>query len=428
MIGGVLAGCLLLLAIGGTSARIAKQYGPPGPFDPEKQGLCDFHNGLYFPARAIVAGFSPYGGDYPLHYPVARPIPFYSPSVLLLHYPLAIMPLRAAEITFVAISYLLILAIGWFLTKVAREQGATLRWPTILWIAALIACSRGGHITIFNGYFTLELILATFVAIRYAPDQPWIAAMALSLVAIKPTYILPLGFLLFARGNYRSLVYGAAVTAIVTFIPMTYVADSIGDGRLIAGWKDLIDHIVETQASHRAVPSERPSLSWTRIDALALVAKWGGHDPPSWIYFLTMIGLNLPAMWMLDRRRRFQLDDGLLGVTGLLIITSMLVSVYHQFYDAMLLTAPLVGLFAIAHWRRLPTWQWFGLATLLVLPMLNYSSASSVLSRLSSYPLLVQILTSVNAIVLLSVWIAAIACSRSNVSIVTIGKRIIAPE
>ena len=58
------------------------------------------------------------------------------------------------------------------------------------------------------------------------------------------------------------------------------------------------------------------------------------------------MGLVLaPVLWLLNARRRLGIDDGLLGMTGALILTATLVSIYHQSYDALLMIAPLAGIF-----------------------------------------------------------------------------------
>ena len=66
------------------------------------------------------------------------------------------------------------------------------------------------HITLFDGYFTFELVLATFLAIHWADRRPLLAGLALMIASGKPTFLLPLGFLLLARGNYKALLWGAA--------------------------------------------------------------------------------------------------------------------------------------------------------------------------------------------------------------------------
>ena len=196
----IVASCLLLLGLVLTAARIVRKYQTPGPFDENNQGYCDFHNGIYYPTLALLSGVSPYGPEYAAEYPVARQIPFFSPAILVVHAPLAVLPLRIAEVLYFAFSVFVLLAIS---AVCAAAAGMPKRLDTILSVAAGLVFSRGGHITLFDGYFTLELVLATFLAIYWADRRPVSAAVALMVVSAKPTYILPLGFLLLARGNYK---------------------------------------------------------------------------------------------------------------------------------------------------------------------------------------------------------------------------------
>ena len=63
---------ILLLGLTATAARIVKKYQVPGPPDPSNEGYCDFHNGIYYPSAALLAGLSPYGSVYAAEYPVSR--------------------------------------------------------------------------------------------------------------------------------------------------------------------------------------------------------------------------------------------------------------------------------------------------------------------------------------------------------------------
>ena len=230
-----IAGILFCIGIGLTAMRTIRQYQTPGPFDPSAQGMCDFHNGIYFPTQALLAGISPYGQQYADEYPVARQIPFFSPGILVLHAPLTFLPLRVAEVIYFLFSAAIILAIAWLCASSAGVAG---RWHWILAIATGIIFSRGGHITLFNGYFTLELVLATFVAIRYAKQRPTLAALALMVVSAKPTYILPLGFLLLARRNLRALIIGAILSLLAAGLPMLWLSHQ--EGIRLSGQNDLV--------------------------------------------------------------------------------------------------------------------------------------------------------------------------------------------
>jgi hypothetical protein len=383
----VIAALFFAFGLSATIWRTVHQYQPPGAFDHSQQGMCDFHNGLYFPATALMQGQSPYGSQYAEQFPVARQIPFFLPSILLLHSPLTWLPLHVAEVVFFSFSVLLILVIAALIASLLANAGDTyrVRLDHVLAIAAVTVMSRGGHITLFDGYFTFELVLATFLAIHFGQRKPLIAALALALIASKPNYILALGFLLLARGNVKAVVWGAVFTIIAAGVPMLWLAFNEGGGDIGAGMETLRAQIEQTQEIHRGQKDESPVYSWTRIDLLAIVAKWMGSDPREATHLIVMGGILAPVLWLLNGRRRLGIDDGLLGMTGALIVTTTLVSIYHQSYDGLLLIAPLAGIFFAAQtqtWRSKPPWVRWAAAALMLVPLYNYLSTRVVLGAL----------------------------------------------
>lgn len=387
------------MGVAATGFRTVKRYQTPGPFDHANQGMCDYHNGLYFPARSVLKGVSPYGQEYADTNPVARQIPFFSPSILMFHVPIVLLPLHVGEVVFFLLSTLLIVAIGWLLSSAIGEPG---RWDFAVGIATVLVFSRGGHITLYDGYFTFELVLATFLAIHWGSRRPWLAAACLAVVAAKPTYILPLGFLLLVRGNVKAIAIGAVLSIVTAAVPMLWMAWNEGGGNIGEGMSILQEDIATTQEIHRAQADESPVHSWTRIDALAIVAKWTRNDPKEATHLVVMAGILIPALLILDRRRRLGLDDGLTGVTGAIILTTMIVSIYHQSYDALLLAAPLAGLAArrLPAWHHRPVWLQLTIATLILLPLYSYFSTRMVLGKLGIDHMDARVFTSVNGVCL----------------------------
>ncbi len=135
----VLGSILFLLGVGATAARTIVKYQSPGPFDPSRQGMCDFHNGVYFPSQALLAGLSPYGSQYAEQMPVDRQIPFFSPSILVLHAPFAVLPLRLSEILYFVYSVVLVIVLARFVVSVAGMPG---RFDATAVAAAAIVFSR----------------------------------------------------------------------------------------------------------------------------------------------------------------------------------------------------------------------------------------------------------------------------------------------
>ncbi|MFG0287002.1 MAG: glycosyltransferase family 87 protein [Rhodopirellula sp. JB044] len=415
----ILATIMLTIGLCGTVYRTIKKYQVPGPFTPDKQGLCDFHNGIYFPTRAVLAGESPYSDAYAAKYPVARQIPFFSPVILLLHAPLAILPLHLGE----ALNMLLQIAILFAIAGlVAHAAGFRYRLDVALAVAAVLIFTRGGHITLFNGYFTFQLVLATFLSVAWAERRPISSAWMLMIVSAKPTYILPLGFLMLARGNVRALTYGAILSIAAAVLPLGWIAYHEGGGNLGEGVSILIDQIVDTQEVHRSMEDESPVFSWTRLDLFAIVAKWAGNDPGDLPHLLAMFGLLAFPMLVLYRRMRRGFDDGIAGWTGAILMLGLLVSLYHQSYDSLLLTAPIAGAIGLrlSAWRDLNGWVRWSLIALMALPAFNYLSTRTFLNRFEMSETTTRIFTSLNgvslAIALLLICVVAWPAKSPRVS------------
>lgn len=384
-----------------TVARVVLRYQVPGPFDSINQGLCDFHNGLYFPTKALIAGVSPYGEGYVAKYPVARQIPFFSPGILLVHTPMTLLGMRGAEIFYTLLNFVLV---GVIATIAVRAAKFPYRVDFIAWISAAVLCSRGGHVTIFNGYFTFELVVATFASIAWAKDSPKKAALALAIVSAKPTYILPLGFLLLARGNFRALIYGAVISVLIAGLPMAWLSWHEGQGDVVEGGRAILAQIAETQEVHRSQFDESPVFSWTRLDLLAVASKWGGFDPGDEAHLIGMFLLLAIPMIVLFCRARAGLDDGLGGITGALILVASLVSVYHQSYDALLMVVPAATILGGRNraWNQWPIPLRAAAVTLACFPAYNLLSTRFFL--LAHEPSLVEfcIVTSLSGLALAS--------------------------
>ncbi|MCS7468264.1 glycosyltransferase 87 family protein [Stieleria sp. ICT_E10.1] len=413
----------LLFGIGVTLAavRTVTRYQTPGSTNPATQGMCDFHNGLYFPATALLAGKSPYGQQYADEYPVSRQIPFFSPVILVLHAPLTFLPLPVADVLFFALSVVLVIVLATLCANAAGvgivggghlggNAGGRLTW--IASIAAAIVFSRSGHISLYNGYFTIELALATIAAIHFAKDRPVISAVALTLVSAKPTFILPLGFLMLARGNFKALSLGAAISLLGAGLPMTYLAyhegiRATGSIDLAAGFDKIVDDIGSAQQVHMKTQDESPVDSWTRLDALATVCKWTGSDPGQIVHLAVMMLILLWPMMILFYQSRRGLDDGVAGGTGCLMLVTILTSLYHQSYDAMVVVAPTVGMLLACteFWRSVSPLTRGVLGALMVVPAFNYLSTRSVLTRLDLGDVGFGVITSLSGVALMVAWL-----------------------
>ncbi len=411
---------LIVLGVSVGGYRAVTKYQEPGPFSHDNAGFCDLHNGLYFPTVALLEGVSPYGEVYATTFPVDRQVPFFSPGFFALHAPLAMLPLRVAEYVYFAMIIAMTFGIGYLVTcMVGKPQ----RRDLMLLVTGVLMVSRGGQSTLYVAYFTMEIVLATLLAIHWSNRRPWLAGLALVFVSAKPTYILPLGFLLLARCHFKALVIGAALSITAAAIPLVWLVANSGSDGVIAGVSKIIEDVRATQDVHMLVFDELPVNTWTRLDAPAIIAKWLDADPSQDKLVLFMLVILAMPMLVLFRRARAGIDDGAAGMTGLLMLSAFLSSVYHQSYDAMVLIAPLVGIFVGCPkiWQNQPQSRLSPtvrttLAVLIMMPLFSYFSARTVIGRLSPSPLALDILTSLSGVSVALLMIAACYLAWQEVS------------
>ena len=203
-----------------------------------------------------------------------------------------------------------------------------------------------------------------------------------------------------ARGNWRAILIGAAFSIAAAAASMGWLAYHEGGGDISSGATILIEQIAQTQEVHRGMDDESPVFSWTRLDLFAVIAKWTGSDPGDLPHVLVMfLILGLP-MWILWKRHRHEVDDGITGATGGLMMTALLVSLYHQSYDALLLVPPIVGIVCCSspQWHQTSIRVRWILALLLACPLLNYLSTRMFLLRLDLSETITKLLTSANGV------------------------------
>jgi len=414
-IGGLLCWLGIVAAIAGTAFRIVKQYHEGGLYDAKHGGMADFHNGAYHSALAIRDGVSPYGNDFAKKYPVAKPNPAFSPSILALHIPIAMLPQRIADLLYFILSIVLLGWIAWLATIESIPdpiRSPNLRGFLFPFLCFFILASRGGHTTLLNGYFTPIIVLGIQLALQFCNRRPWLAGFGYFLASGKPTFAIPLLIVMFARGNYRALSIGVLLGAIGGLLPLCWLAWNLG-------WGELVSSITDGQKLHMADPRELPINTWTRIDLSAIAAKWSETNPSEILQVVAMIPMIAIPAWALHRRRRSGDTEGTISLSGSIALLALLVTLYHHVYDALILIGPiailstellerLVGSHKAMKapasldgpsmlWR---TWSSFSIlcfGILISTPWWNYLSSEILLTRLPNVPLLHRLLTSVNA-------------------------------
>ncbi len=390
----VLAILVALAGIVSSAARVYEYHQTPGPFDPAMQGFCDFHNGVYFPSLAYARRISPYSQSYADAYPVSRQVPPYSPLIIALHVPFALMPLKIAEVCYFFFMVICVIAIAWVLVRDTTDLPTPAVWACVWPVVAVIVWSRPGHVTLFNGYFTFELVLGTFIALSASKSRPWLAAIGIAVASGKPTYFLPLIALMAARGDYTAIIRGTILATAGGLISMLWVT-----GFSPAAVMQIIYDVLGGQAVHMKDPLESPVTSWVRIDIAAVMAKVINRDVNELVQIGCMIFLLVvPAALLLRNHQRFR-NGGVTDLSGSMIVITSVVAIYHNAYDAILLMAPLVG-WAGGRWDWTQQNRWLDLAIvmLLLVPTFNPFSTFAFLQRFEVNPFVYQIVTSSNAV------------------------------
>ncbi|TWT36365.1 hypothetical protein KOR34_12700 [Posidoniimonas corsicana] len=402
-LGVVAAACICL---GGYRAFEGRHVS--GPYDPQQDGFFDFAHGVYYPCQAFVDGVSPYGQAFVDGYPVADPVPLYTPSHFLLHAPLTLLPLLPASVTYFALLLAMIYAIARLSADAAQAPGA---WPLI---GCLLLMTRGGQATLASGYFTLELVLGALVALRYAASRPWLSACGVLLAAGKPTYLIPLLILLAVRGNLKAAVRGGGLTG---------VASAAAVGWLAAGGRfdSFLASITDSTEARAAQVDQLPINSFTQVDLLSLISKWMDWSPGYAVSMAVMLVLLTPIGVALRRLNSQGDSAGAATQSGALAALAIVVTVFHQSYDALLLVAAITGLATgrpERSWRGIPRWARWGLAALCLTPSFNLLSTRAFLQKLGIAPpdTGFTLVTSINgtalaAALLLMLWLACRRCA-----------------
>jgi Glycosyltransferase family 87 len=384
----------LLFGVGASVVRIQLQYDAlGGPYENRTIGMFDFHNGVYQPALGLRNGVIPYSQQLVDEYQVTRPTPAFSPFVIALHVPLTYLTLPVAETVYFIIILFMMAFTVWLVAKEAEPKMAAF---IMLPLLAAMVLSRPGHSTLVTGYFTMELVLGTIMAFRFAEDRPVLSAIGVLFASGKPTYAIPLAFVMFARRNYRALFLGIAFSMVAAAIPLLYLAN-------LHGWSAIIDALRVGQENHLADPTEFPINTWTRIDFSAIVCKWMGTNPGEIVLIGAMLPLIAWPVWKLHQLANAGDRNGATTPSGAIAALTLLTTLYHHAYDGLLTCGVVAGLLFANHagFQRLGFYSKCVRVLFVTAPWWNFASTESLLLRMPSVPLLKELLSSVNALLLL---------------------------
>jgi len=335
----------------------------------------DFPRAVYYPVTAFLDGGNPYDQDWYLStYRAKSPFLFYLPSTLLLHLPFGLLPPGPAALAYLIFSGVLTVGLAFASLKLS---GIEPRTSHVLLLTGLICLSRPGRQNLLVGQVTLQVVLASYVALWASRRAPLIGGLGLAVSMFKPTYGAPLAVLLWLRGDRRAVVSGAALAAAFNAPLFWLLVHRAG------GFRSFLADLSGTfDASSTALIVANPATSVYRTDLIAVLSRAAGEPLSAVAQVLVSLSVLVVAGLAL---RRVEIGRGPAeaNLSASIICLAVLVSVYHQVYDLLLLTLPFVAL----AYRRLP-------AEFLVPPFrgpalgmfgllaANYVSGNSLLRRL----------------------------------------------
>ncbi|MBI3784911.1 MAG: DUF2029 domain-containing protein [Deltaproteobacteria bacterium] len=298
----------------------------------------DFRDVVFYPARAFLDGRNPYNThEYMEIYPVWHPLALYTPLSLLLNSPFAMMPFQLAWQVYLVFSLLLLTALAAICLTVVDLKASAGR---VALVSALLLLSRPGQMNFHLGQVGLQTAITATLAVFCANRSPWLAAVALALSTIKPTYGAPLCVLLVARGDWRLVVRALLLAAGPTAVAILMLLQRAGGiEQLLASWA-MTYHSFGTESF------DDPMIGPFRIDAPALIARLSSISMTRSTELLIGTAVLAVGAYAVYRCGRSEPQNDPRMQSGTLIILTMLACTYHQTYDALALALPVVGLVA----------------------------------------------------------------------------------
>ncbi len=363
-------------------------------------GSIDFKNTAHYPAHALLHGLNPYdAATYLEAYPDATPFPPFAPLTLALYAPFGLLPLPVATAVWFVVTALLTIGLAWF---VLRCAGVEPRWYAVLGIATAVLMSRPGEMSITLGQQTTPLVLGSYAALVLAPRRPVLAALGVALATCKPQFGVPLAVFVAAAGYWRVALAGLVASGVASLAVLVVMPTAAGHGP--------IGTFVSAFTASRVRIKDAATVWWSQIDVPYLLHQLLGEPPSpvvSMLVGLALLLVGVAVVYRLAARRRIGDEELQIGVSFL----TMLLCVYHQVYDALLLALPLtlaVAGRAAAHWRAHP-WTRLAIIACIAVPAVNYFVTWSMLERFGITGVWWRMATALNAMMLLAAWCLYVA-------------------
>jgi len=373
---------LLVLVLGALALRVNAKLAVSPDSGAGMWAMQDFRNAVYYPAVAVHEGVNPY--DRKLYescfFTGRQGFPAYSPLSVLLHAPFRLLPYQAsAWAYFVLVAALTLCFAFWTLHLAGGRDPAERAGPAFFLAAALLA-SRPGYMNIFNGQITMPLVLGSLAALEFGGRRPVAGGLGLALATLKPTYAVPLAVVMLARGQFRAVVVGTLAGSLGAFVSALWIGAHSG------GLASFVQVLIANVENSGAASTAAALTSWTRVDVASLLARAFHWEPglfgSIWVAAVVLV-LAVGALRYLHAATMD--DDGACGLAGLIAALAVLIGVYHQPYDVLLVAPMLVALLMNerAYARELSRGARTALIVCLGIPFANYVATDMVLAGIT---------------------------------------------
>jgi hypothetical protein len=323
-------------------------------------GMADFRDVVYYPTVALLEGNNPYDSkNYMEEYPVGNVFPLYAPHLLVIFLPFGLLPLGTSGVLF----WLLLVSTYPLFSALCLRVCHVRPLPhRVFFLATAILVSIPGRWAFDAGQLAVLWSIGTLVAMQNGATRPVLAGLGLMLAACKPTFGVPLALLLLSQRRYKPVLIGTGVAALVASISVGMIAAG-------AGWDSLRSILDENQATIEAARPFNPATSHTRVDANVFVQQVLGLPGGRWSELAVFAAAVLLAGAALRASAMIEPSSA----AGALALITIIVCVYHQTYDAVLLTPIPLAILARTpgSWQRTPRVLQLAVALASAVPLVN---------------------------------------------------------
>jgi hypothetical protein len=382
----LLASAIFALAVGFAAARVGFLTEAGGVRLGATWVMTDFYSAAYYPARAVLAGQTPYDRD--------ASYPPYAPTYLLVHLPFALLSPGPAGIAYFLFTVLLTLGLAPVALRLTRVKPDALR---VLTLAGAVLLSRPGHWSLLLGQPAILLTTMAYLAFLYGKTRPALGGWALSATLLKPTYGVPITLLLWAWGRRRTVALGLGLAALLN-LPLIALLAALegGLGQLLraalSGHQKFQDYV-------------NPATNPTRTDATSLISRFVGVPLSTLAQVLLAAGVLLLSATVLRLLAKHATQNADALAIGIICLATSLVA-YHQGYDLVLLSAPFLAAAMPSSLSGMPRGLRATLVVLFSILALNWITTASVLEAWQPPRPLWLALTSINGFCLVALFLA----------------------